>query len=209
MELNDVNIDEIHLAARCVTAEQTQTVLAELEAELAAATSRRAKILADISEANTASVRDQRAKLSLPALNREEIAAGRLIRSIERVLGEAKKRIAAIENQAKVRALKQAQSDAAAIPADKLFEVETPDGRRVRHRAASLEALRKILQPGYRAIGRVFGHAEDGTGGFVSVPGAPSMLKALLEAEGDELVAYLAARGIVGPPAQAPELAGQ
>jgi hypothetical protein len=86
------------------------------------------------------------------------------------------------------------------VPADKWFECICPDGvRKVRHRAASLEALRKVLQPGYVAVGQVFGHAEDGTGGVVSVPGAPSMLKVLLEANGHELIAYLAERGIGGP----------
>jgi hypothetical protein len=61
-----------------------------------------------------------------------------------------------------------------------------------------MDALQKELQPGYRAIGQVFGHNEDGTGGFISQPGAPSMLKALLESQGDELLAFLAERGIVG-----------
>jgi hypothetical protein len=59
-----------------------------------------------------------------------------------------------------------------------------------------MDALQKELQPGYRAIGQVFGHNEDDTGGFISQPGAPSMLKALLESQGDELIAFLAERGI-------------
>jgi hypothetical protein len=82
---------------------------------------------------------------------------------------------------------------------DKWFAVSCPDGRAVRHRHSSMGALQKELQPGYRAIGQVFGHAEDGTGGFVSTPGAPSMLKALLESEGDVLMEWLAERGIGGP----------
>jgi hypothetical protein len=84
----------------------------------------------------------------------------------------------------------------AALPRDKWFECVCPDGRKVRHRHHSLEALQRELQPGYRAVGQVFGHAEDGTGGFVSTPGAPSMLKALLDSQGDELIAFLAERGI-------------
>jgi hypothetical protein len=44
--------------------------------------------------------------------------------------------------------------------------------------------------------GQVFGANADDTGGIVSRPGAPSMLKALLESQGDELIAFLAERGI-------------
>ena len=47
--------------------------------------------------------------------------------------------------------------------------------------------------------GQVFWANADDTGGIVSSPGAPSMLKALLESQGDELIAFLAERGIVGP----------
>ena len=78
------------------------------------------------------------------------------------------------------------------------FTRPCPDGRKVRHRGASLESMQRVLQPGYRAIGQVFGANEDGTGGFISQPGAPSMLKALLESEGDELLAFLAEHGITG-----------
>ena len=170
------------------------------EMRLANAKKQRDVILNDIRKASAAvDAGDQRARLELGGLNKSNVAAGRLIVSIEREVAEAKKRLSMAENQAATAAAKRASIDAAAVPRDKLFEVAAPDGRKLRHRHYSLEALRKELQPGYVAVGQVFGHAEDGTGGFVSVPGAPSMLKALLEANGDDLIAFLAERGIGGP----------
>jgi hypothetical protein len=44
-------------------------------------------------------------------------------------------------DQAATVALKQAQSDAAAVPRDKLFETICPDGRKVRHRHTGLGFL--------------------------------------------------------------------
>ena len=66
----------------------------------------------------------------------------------------------------------------------------------MRHRGASLESVQRVLQPGYRAIGQAFGTNEDGSGGFVDRPGAPSMLKAMLESQGDVLIEYLSTHGI-------------
>jgi hypothetical protein len=190
----NMNIDSVHLAFRCTT-EGTQKILNELEAELAEAKVRRDKILLDLRKASAAiDAGDKRARFTQGALNKDEVAAGRLILSIERQVVEAKKRIVMADAQAAAVALKRAQSDAA--PRDKWFAVSTPDGRDVRHRHSSMEALQKELQPGYRAIGRVFGHNEDGTGGFVSTPSSPSMLKALLESDGDVLMGWLAERGI-------------
>jgi hypothetical protein len=126
------------------------------------------------------------------------MAAGRLILSLGADVEVSKKRLAMAENQAATAAAKRASVDAPAVPADKWFEVKCPDGRRVRHRHASMDALQRELQPGYRAIGQVFGANADGTGGIVSMPGEPSMLKALLESQGDELLAFLASHGIVG-----------
>jgi hypothetical protein len=89
----------------------------------------------------------------------------------------------------------RAQSDAAAVLRDKLFEVETPDGRKVRHHDATADSLQKILQPGYRVVAEVFGAGIDGKGGMVEPIGQPTM-KTLLAAHGDELLAFLAERGI-------------
>jgi hypothetical protein len=190
-----MNIDEVHLAARSDTAANTQKVLDELVAELSEANTRRNKILADIATANAASVRDQRARMALPALNKEEAATGRLIRSIEMQITEAKKRVVMAANQAAAVALKQAQSDAATVFGDRLFEVATPDDRRVRHRYANPEGLQKMLQPNYRVVAEVFGAGNDGQGGMVE-PLGQSTMKTLLAVHGDELIAFLSERGI-------------
>jgi hypothetical protein len=192
-----MNIDPVHLAFRS-TAEGAQKILHELEAELAVAKERRDMLLNDINKASAAAVRDQRARVELAGLNKQDGEVGRLIRSIERQVVEAKKRVAMAANQAAAASAKQAELDAAALPRDKWFAVSCPDGRVVRHRHSSMDALQRELQPGYRATGQVFGANEDGSGGFVSMPGAPLMLKALLESQGDVLMEWLEARGIVG-----------
>jgi hypothetical protein len=190
MENITMNIDPVHLAVRS-TAEGAQKILNELEAGLAEAKARRDAILADIRKANDAAVRDQQARLKLPGLNKEDAAAGRLIRSIEMQIAEARKRIAMAENQA--AAAKAAKSDAPVC--DKLFEVVCPDGRKVRHRGASLEDVRRRLQVGYTVAGQVHGADADGNGGFIPRPG---FLTAMLEAYEGELIEWLEARGIIG-----------
>jgi hypothetical protein len=201
-----MNIDAVHLAVRSTT-EGAQKVLGELEAELAAAKQRRDKILVDISKANDASVRDQRARLALPGLNKQEVEAGRLIRSIEMQIVQAKKRLDMAANQA--------AAARAAVPiaegAERLFLVNTPHQlHQVRHKARTIEELRARLLPGYTIAGEIFGSNDDGTGGVVAAiePTGPSIMAGLLAAFGGELEAWLAQRGIVGAIAQAPELAG-
>jgi hypothetical protein len=167
------------------------------EAKLANAKKQRDTILIDIRAASArADAGDQRARFELAGLNKQDLAAGRLILSLEADVEVSKKRLEMAETQAATVAAKRASVDAAAVSRDKLFETVCPDGRKVRHRHHSLEALRKELQPGYSVVGQVFGANADDTGGIVSRPGAPSMLKALLESQGDELMAFLAERGI-------------
>jgi hypothetical protein len=163
--------------------------LQDREAELVNAKKQRDVILNDIRKANAAvDMGDQRARLELNGLNKSNVGVGRLILSIETEVSEARKRVERAEIQAATAASKRASMDAPAVPGDKLYEVVCPDGvRKVRHRHHSLEALRKALQPGYSIAGEVFGANADDTGGFVSTPGAPSMMKALLESQGDEL----------------------
>jgi hypothetical protein len=193
-----MNIDPTHIAWRCGTAEQTQTVLNELEAELALATSRRSKILADINKANTDSIRDQRARLSLPALNKEEAAVGRLIRSIEHQVGEAKKRLAMVQAAEDNAARARAPMPATDGP-ERLFLVKTPRNGQIRHKAQSVEQLRARLLPGYVVAGQIFGANDDGSGGIVAAiePTGPSIMAGLLQAHGAELLEYLAQHGVV------------
>jgi hypothetical protein len=177
-----------------------RATLRDREAKLANARKQRDTILLDLRKANEAvDMGDRQARLRLPDLNKAATAVGRLILSIQREVSESRGQLALATNQAAAAAAKRAELEAAALPRDKWFECVCPDGiRKVRHRAASFEALRKALQPGYSIVGQVFGHNEDGAGGFVSTPGAPSMLKALLDSQGDELLVWLAKHGIIG-----------
>jgi hypothetical protein len=176
--------------------------LHELEAELADVQARRDKILTDISKANDASVRDQRARLQLPALNKSNVETGRLIVSIEHQVAEARKRVAMAANQA--------AAAAAAVPiaegAERLFLVNTPHHlHQVRHKAHSVEELRARLLPGYTVDGEIFGANDDGSGGVVAAiePKGPSIMAGLLAAFGDELITFLAKHGIIGSDKQA------
>jgi hypothetical protein len=103
----------------------------------------------------------------------------------------------------------------AAVPiaegGERLFQVSTPHNLHyVRHKASSVEVLRARLLPGYTIHGEIFGANDAGEGGVVAAiePKCPSIMAGLLAAFGDELITYLAKRGIVSPIAQSPELAG-
>ena len=195
-----LNIDPTHIAWRCGTEDQTRRVVSDLEGALAEAKARRDKILADISKANVAAFAGDRRQLfaltGRGGLNKQDAEVGRLILSISKQLGEARKRLATIEAHAAQAAAHRAGVDDAGLVRDKWFETICPDGRKVRHRHHSLEALRRELQPGYRATGQVFGANEDGSGGFVADADS-HMMKALLESQGDVLMEWLNARGIV------------
>ena len=101
------------------------------------------------------------------------------------------------EVQAATAASKRAIADEGAVPHDRLFEVVCPDGRVVRHKHESAGALQKVLTPGYRVVAEVFGAGNDDKGGMIE-PIGQSTMKTLLAAHGDELVAFLAERGIIG-----------
>jgi hypothetical protein len=173
-------------------------IVTAYEAKLAEEKARRDKILAYIRETTArADKGDQRARFAQGGLNKEDAAAGRLILSLEAQVAEARKRVEMAEVQAATVASKRASVDAAAVPQhDKLFETVCPNGHKVRHRHHSLDALQKALQPGYSVVGQVFGANADDTGGIVDRPGAPSMLKAMLESQGNVLIEYLSTHGI-------------
>jgi len=171
-------------------------IVAAYEAKLAEEKARRDKILADIRETTArADKGDQRARFELAGLNKQDLAAGRLILSLEAQVAEARKRLAMAETQVATAEAKRASADAGAVPHGRLFEVTTPDNRAVRHRHASAAALQKELQPGYRVVSEVFGAGNDDKGGLVE-PIGQSTMKTLLAAHGDELIAFLKEHGI-------------
>jgi hypothetical protein len=176
--------------------EDRRKIVAAYEAKLAEEKARRDRILIDVRKASAAAdMGDQRARFELGTLNRADEAAGRLVLSLERQVDEARKRLAVAENQNAVAESKQAITEAGAVPHVRLFEVRTPDGRVVRHRHESAAALQKVLTPGYRVVAEVFGAGIYDKGGLVE-PIGQSTMKTLLAAHGDELVAFLAERGI-------------
>jgi hypothetical protein len=171
--------------------------LKNYEVKLAAAKKQRNVIQIDMRKATLAvDLGDQKARLELHNLHKSDDAIARLITSLEVQIIEAGKRLGMAETQAATIEAKRASADAGAVSHDRLFEVVCPDGRKVRHRHESLEALQKALQPGYVAVGQVFGANEDDTGGIVSRSGAQSIMKALLAAHGAELLAWLTSHGI-------------
>jgi hypothetical protein len=176
--------------------EDLRKVLNDFEAKLAGAKAQRNRILIDVRKASAAADKgDQRARLAQGGLNKEDAAAGRLILSLEAQVTEARKRLEMAMNQAAIVEAKRASADAGAASRDRLFEVVCPDGRKVRHRHESAGALQKALMPGYRVVAEVFGAGIDDKGGLVE-PIGQSTMKTLLAAHGDELVAFLAERGI-------------
>jgi hypothetical protein len=190
-------MENIDIANRSVVDVRREAV-AFHEDKLAGVKRQRDTVLIDkrVAEAR-ADKGDRQARMDVARLGKQDLELGRLVISIERQLKEAKKWLAFAENQAAGAAAARASVDDAALVRDKLFAVKCPDGRVVRHRHHSLEALRRELQPGYRAIGQVFGANEDDTGGFVA-DRHNDMMQAMLDAYGDTLLAWLTERGIVG-----------
>jgi hypothetical protein len=172
--------------------------LQDREEKLANAKKQRDTILNDIRKACAAvDAGDQRARMELGGLNKSNVAAGRLILSIEAEIGEAKRRVE----------MAQAQADAvrakAAVPiaegAERLFLVNTPRNlHQVRHKARTIEELRARLLPGYNIEGEIFGANDAGEGGVVAAiePTVPSIMAGLLLAHGAELIAFLEAHGV-------------
>jgi hypothetical protein len=168
------------------------------EEKLTAARKQRDVVLIDkrVAEAR-ADAGDKAARMDVARLGKQDLELGRLAISIERQLKEAKKWLSFAENQA--------ATAKAAVPiaegAERLFLVNTPHAlHQVRHKAANVEVLRSRLLPGYTVQGEIFGANDDGTGGVVAAiePTGPSIMTGLLAAFGDELIAFLASRGIVG-----------
>jgi hypothetical protein len=77
----------------------------------------------------------------------------------------------------------------------KTFDVEAPDGRIVRLQAESIDTLKPQIAAGYTIVAEAFGARKDGTGGYSIPLGGKSLLAILLEAHGDDLLAWLASKG--------------
>ena len=78
----------------------------------------------------------------------------------------------------------------------RVFEIATPDGRKVRHAAEDVVQAKSRLVPGYSVSGEVIGADEGLDGGYV-IPLQPgeSPLAILLKLYGDDLLAWLGGHG--------------
>ena len=74
------------------------------------------------------------------------------------------------------------------------IEISAPGERRIRMHHASVDELKSKLEPGYSIVGTVSLCNDKGEGGFVSPLNGPSLMGALLEAHGEELLAWLKGR---------------
>jgi hypothetical protein len=177
--------------------EDFRATLKVREMELVAAKKQRDTIQLDIRKTNAAiDAGDMRARLELSGLNKANVAIGRLILSIEGQVSEARKRVE--RGQAQVDAARAKAAVPITEGAERLFLVNTPRDHKVRHKAPTVEALRARLLPGYTIAGEIFGADDAGAGGVVAAiePTGPSIMQGLLLAHGDELMAFLAERGI-------------
>jgi hypothetical protein len=192
-----MKIEAIDLPAHSV--ESLRNGLHALEVKLCDAKARRNRILIDVHKASAAAdIGDQRARFTLGGLNNEDAAAGRLILSLEAQVAEARKRLDMAMDQI---AVVEAKRHAMTSPRDgesRWFEVRTPDGRVIRHRAASLDALQGALLKGYTVTAEVFGASAIGFGGVAAQIGSdvPSIMAGLLAAHGKELETWLASRSV-------------
>jgi hypothetical protein len=154
MGMENAVATQIDIANRGV--DDRRETVALYEAKLAAAKKQRETLLLDMRKASArADAGDRPARFELASLSKQDLAVGRLVLSIEAQLDKAKKWLAMAVDQAATVAARRAQSDA--VFGDRLFEVEAPDGRRVRHRYATADGLQKMLQSGYKVVAEVFG----------------------------------------------------
>jgi len=161
MSMTDLQpLDETPWRPRDLPAHTVETLsrdLAEAQKKLDAAKANRHKCDIDVRRATEAN--DVR---NLAELNRAATEAGRLVSSLELEFDAAKRRLEMAKTQAET-----ARARAAPPPVgEKLFEVQCPDGRRVRHRAGSRESLQARLEPNYTVLDEIVGAGENGEGGI-------------------------------------------
>ncbi len=174
--------------------EDSQKTLHALESELAAAAGRRNVTVRETRLASAMADRighlgDQRPRNSLGPLNKQAAALDAEIKGIQGEIAEAKRSVELAKAYELDVAKKQAArgGDGRSV----VFEISTPDGRTIRQNHPSLEAAQRALQPGYVVSGEVIG------AGVVNPIAGPSFMESLLAAQGDELIAWLALRGVV------------
>jgi rhodanese-related sulfurtransferase len=179
------------------TLEGLEKRLADLGIELETVRSRRLQAQTDLRRLSALAEKgDQKARNAQDPVNKAVAADSTLITSLGREIDAVKRTLGLVRAQQASVVRRQHEAETAALPKDKLFEVMCPDGRRVRHRAASLAAQGKSLLPNYTITAEIFGADENGDGGFVAAIGAKSTMAGMLMASGEELLAFLEAHGV-------------
>ena len=127
---------------------------------------------------------------ALAAQQRESLAG---IHRVQAELDNARERLAFLKKAAEGKRIAEAREANAAIPKNRVFEVKSPRGEILRHRAASAAQLTGELQFGYSVVAECFGYREDGTGGIsVSLDAnTPSFFEGFISAFGPQLLLWL------------------
>jgi hypothetical protein len=177
---------------KLMSVEDSKAALAGLEGKLSDAMSRRDKIIIEISRASAEAATARginSARNSLVPLNKQAKVIDSEIALLRINITMARRALELQEAHAESGKAKQAAERGATGRLVQL-EIRAPDGRVIRQFHKSVDAARAALQPGYEVIGEVIGS------GVVS---PVSFMKSLLAAHGDELIAFLAERGIGDP----------
>jgi hypothetical protein len=181
-----------------MSVEDAKAALAGLEGKLSDALDRRDKIIVEtVRAADKAAaiggIEDQSAKMSLAPLNKQGAAIDAEISLLRINITHAKRMLELAEAHGESARARQAAERGEPGRLVQL-EIRAPDGRVLRQFHKSVDAARAVLAAGYEVTGEVIG------GSVVSPigPGAQSFMKALLSAHGDELMEFLAERGVVG-----------
>lgn len=158
--------------------------LSNLGVELEKARTRRLDTLQEIRRVSALAelTRDNKAVGALGPLNRSEEADARLIQSLERQITDVKRQLDLARAQSAAIASRAAAAQSSAVEHARWFEVNTPSGRVVLHRHASLESIRAALEPGYTVRSELFGTDDEGNGGFgIAIGRRAELLKHLQE----------------------------
>jgi hypothetical protein len=182
-----------------MSVEDAKAALAGLESKLSDAMTRRDKIIAETARASDKAfaiggIGDMGPKMSLAPLNKKAGAIDSEISLLRVRITHAKRMLELAEAHAEAGRAKAAEANG---EPDRLIQLEirAPDGRTLRQFHRSIDSARAALSPGYEVTGEVI------SGNIVSPigPGARSVMRSLLESQGDELIAFLAERGIGSP----------
>jgi len=173
----DIATNEARLSAIGVQLEEARSLQQKLLLE-----QRQAAVRTELTNDRRVLSIDHKEIGELVRLNRAVEAGQQLILKLERDYKDTKRSLDLGRAQSAVMASRAAAAQSSEVEHARWFEVNTPSGRVVRHRHASLESIRAALEPGYSVRSELFGCDEEGNGGFAIMTGQrAALLKALAE----------------------------